>query len=88
MPTWDNPDATSSGLPLMATTTPPANVDHPLDETHQEATLVPPGLLRAPASGVVEPLAHATHHQLELDAEESGHESEDEPTVEEQLELT
>jgi len=33
-------------------------------------------------------LAHATQRQLESDAEESGHELEDEPTVEEQLEFT
>ena len=35
-----------------------------------------------------EPLAHATQRQLESDAEESGHELEDEPTMEEQLEFT
>jgi len=37
---------------------------------------------------MVEPLAHVTHCQLELDAEESGHELEDEPTLEEQLKFT
>jgi len=90
MPTWDNPDATSSRIPLTATALPQANVNQLLDEQLQEAPQVPPGLLRIGdlTRRLEEPLAHATQHQLELDAKESGHELEDEPTVKEQLEFT